>query len=393
MLNDPCVEPSHKVYSVFVLSCLVDNYPIGQESAKHNHLIALCTCLITDKHSKDYQNSLLRQWCCICLGLCWQNYPDARWEGVRNTAHQFLIELISDPVPEVRAAAIFALGTYIGCGPGNEGSQEQTNKLDSEIVNALIKDYDIVYIVRKELIAALFNYINQFLINSPATTLNNTNSTTNPNMPIKYASSGCHSSGNSSFASSNNNNNNSSGGLIKSQSSQSLVQQSGNRMGGLQKIQTIYESPTSRLVQSTSVNQDLNNSVQSPNSSEYYSNTSSTVNSILSPALGSLSFSNRAATNSGSPVASILSNTNKSIYVLFNKVWHLLVDMQSDPYPDVAEFAQKVVAFFVTRAHCFDRLKQNTILQQQHLQQNVSHHSRQFSNDLTNRSGKNLRTF
>ena len=80
---------------------------------------------------------------------------------MRNTAHQFLIELISDPVPEVRAAAIFALGTYIGCGPGNEGSQEQTNKLDSEIVNALIKDYDIVYVVRK---VTLGNNNNFFLI-------------------------------------------------------------------------------------------------------------------------------------------------------------------------------------------------------------------------------------
>ncbi len=119
VLNDPYVEPTHKVYSVFVLSCLVDNYPAGQESAKQNHLIALCTFLITDKNSADYKNPLLRQWCCICLGLCWQNYPEARWEGVRNTVDKYLIELISDPVPEVRAAAIFALGTYIGCGPGN----------------------------------------------------------------------------------------------------------------------------------------------------------------------------------------------------------------------------------------------------------------------------------
>ena len=166
VLNDQSVEPTQKVYSVFVLSCLVDNFPSGQECAKKKHLIALCIYLITDKSSDDYKSSLLRQWCCICLGLCWQNYPAARWEGVRNMAHQFLIELISDPVPEVRAAAIFALGTYIGCGPGEEGSQEQTNKLDAEIVNALIKNHDIVFLVRKELIAALFSYINQFIMNS-----------------------------------------------------------------------------------------------------------------------------------------------------------------------------------------------------------------------------------
>jgi hypothetical protein len=169
---------------------LVDNYPTGQENAKQNHLIALCTYLITDKKSKDYNNALLRQWCCICLGLCWQNYPEAKWEGVRNNAHSYLIELVTDPVPEVRTAAIFALGTYIGCGLGNEGSQEQANKIDAEIVNSLIKNSDdIVFIVRKELIASLFNYVNQFIVQSNSNS-NNSNATTNisSNQSSQYSS-------------------------------------------------------------------------------------------------------------------------------------------------------------------------------------------------------------
>ena len=168
VLNDPKVDPSHKVYSVFVLSCLVENHPAGQETAKQNHLIVNCNLLINDKTTRDYKNALLRQWCCICLGLCWQNYPEARWQGVRDNAYQHLIELASDPVPEVRAAAIFALGTFIGCGAGNEGSIEQTHKLDAEIVTALIKEHDIALVVRKELVVALANYIGQFLQPAPA---------------------------------------------------------------------------------------------------------------------------------------------------------------------------------------------------------------------------------
>jgi hypothetical protein len=163
VLSDPDVDAVYKCYSAFVLACLVDNYPAGKEFAKQNHLISTCHGLLTDKTSRDYHSPLLRQWCCICLGLSWQNYPEARWEGVRMLAHHNLIELVSDPVPEVRAAAIFALGTYIGCGQGNEADVEQTNKIDSEIVNALIKRYDIVFLVRKELIVALCNYVNQFL--------------------------------------------------------------------------------------------------------------------------------------------------------------------------------------------------------------------------------------
>jgi regulator-associated protein of mTOR len=171
VLSDPDVEPTYKVYSAFVLSCLVDNFSAGKEFAKQNHLISTCHYILTDKNSRDFKNNLLRQWCCICLGLSWQNYAEARWEGVRNLAHQNLIELIHDPVPEVRAAAIFALGTYIGCGQGTEADVEQTNKIDAEIVNALIKRYDSVFLIRKELIAALYNYVNQFLTQ----TLNNHN--------------------------------------------------------------------------------------------------------------------------------------------------------------------------------------------------------------------------
>lgn len=242
-LHDPDVESTHKVYSAFVLSCLVNNYPLGQENAKQNHLIATCSYLFTLKQSKDYKNPMLRQWCCICLGLCWQNYPEARWEGVRNNVHASLIELLTDSVPEVRSAAIFALGTYIGCGQGNEATIEQTNKLDAEIVSALIKDYDMCYMVRKELISALFNYINQFLTQSN----NNTN---------------------------NKNNNN---------------QHNGQFLG-------------------------------------------------------------------------ILANINKLVNNLFIKVWALIVDMQNDPYPEVAEYAQRVISYFMSQINNFDLIKKTKIL-------------------------------
>ena len=158
-MSDPEVDSTLKVYSAFVLSCIVDGSRSGQESAKQSHLITNCTYLISDKENKDYKDPLIRQWCSICLGLCWKNYPDAKWEGVRNNVYKALLDLVSDPIPEVRAAAIFALGTNIECGKGNEGSEEHTNKLDSETITLLIKEYDSVYIVRKELIIALYNYM------------------------------------------------------------------------------------------------------------------------------------------------------------------------------------------------------------------------------------------
>jgi regulator-associated protein of mTOR len=159
VLSDQDSESSIKVYSAFVLSCYVEGDRQGQENAKQNHLITNCAYLICDKENKDFKDPLIRQWCSICLGLVWKDYSEAKWEGVRNNAFKGLIDLIQDPIPEVRAAAVFALATSIECGKGNEGSDEQANKLDAEIVNALIKDYDSVYIVRKEIIVALYNYM------------------------------------------------------------------------------------------------------------------------------------------------------------------------------------------------------------------------------------------
>ncbi|RNA24151.1 regulatory-associated of mTOR isoform X2, partial [Brachionus plicatilis] len=162
MLSESEVEPDQKVYSAFVLASLVHSCPLGQRSAKQSHLIAACSFLLTDEGSRDYAHTLLRKWVCICLGLCWLKYPEARWEGVRNNAHLLLKKLIVDPAAEVRAAAVFALGTYIDAGHGKEGTFEQAIEIDSQIVSSLIKSYDCVFLVRKELIVALHSYINRF---------------------------------------------------------------------------------------------------------------------------------------------------------------------------------------------------------------------------------------
>lgn len=419
MLADNSVDPCHKVYSVFVLSCLVDNYPTGQESAKQNSLIALCTYLITDKNSRDYKNHLLRQWCCICLGLCWQNYPEARWEGVRNKAHQHLIELVADAVPEVRAAAIFALGTYIGCGPGNEGTQEQTNNINSEIVNALIKEYDIVFVVRKELIAALFNYVNQFLTQSLTTSMTSNGTTSGFSSIVSSTNQSSQSSNPSTTnnsirnLNSNNNNNNiatstpirhslsSSAISSQAQNNNTLFSNGNSTLNNSRSvIQTIEEntllnnsnsSKQKQLAHSVSTTQGFTAaaagavSSSSPNQvasqmETSFSSTSTPINTNRQASLTSsssgISSNNNSTPTINDPTSrsttqrpsltqtnSFISTANRPIYALFNRVWNLLIEMQNDPYPEVAELAVKVVAYFVSQSHNFDMIKRNTIKQ------------------------------
>lgn len=67
-----------------------------QEACLQGNLIANCLEQLSDPHP------LLRQWVAICLGRIWQNFDPARWCGVRDSAHEKLYTLLSDPVPEVR---------------------------------------------------------------------------------------------------------------------------------------------------------------------------------------------------------------------------------------------------------------------------------------------------
>lgn len=70
-----------------------------QEACLQGNLIAICLEQLNDPHP------LLRQWVAICLGRIWQNFDSARWCGVRDSAHEKLCSLLSDPIPEVSPGA------------------------------------------------------------------------------------------------------------------------------------------------------------------------------------------------------------------------------------------------------------------------------------------------
>lgn len=88
-------------------------------------------------------------------GMLWQNFEKARWSGVRDLAHEKLYPLLKDPIPEVRAAAVFALGTFISSV--TDRSEEHANNIDRIIAITLIESVseDMSPLVRLELAAAL----------------------------------------------------------------------------------------------------------------------------------------------------------------------------------------------------------------------------------------------
>lgn len=56
---------------------------------------------------------LLKRWLIIGLGRLWTDFDAARWQAIRLNAADSLFELLADPVPEVRAASVYALGTLV----------------------------------------------------------------------------------------------------------------------------------------------------------------------------------------------------------------------------------------------------------------------------------------
>ncbi|KAG7209721.1 hypothetical protein KM043_011355 [Ampulex compressa] len=148
VLQDASVPSEHRTLAAFVLASIVNDYRPGQVAANHGSLVSICLEQLGDT------NPLLRQWLCLCLARLWHNYDKARWCGVRDIAHEKLFMLLQDPVPEVRAASVYALGTFINSVTTRS---EHANNIDQIIAITLINtvSHDMCPLVRKELVVAL----------------------------------------------------------------------------------------------------------------------------------------------------------------------------------------------------------------------------------------------
>ncbi|CAH0563709.1 unnamed protein product [Brassicogethes aeneus] len=148
VLQDTTILSETRTQATFVLASIVTDYRDGQEAAVQGSLVSICLEQLNDPCP------LLRQWVAICLGKIWDRYDSARWTGVRDIAHEKLYTLLKDSYPEVRAAAVYALGTFINSVTERS---EHANNIDHGIVMTLVTTMidDMSCLVRKELVNAL----------------------------------------------------------------------------------------------------------------------------------------------------------------------------------------------------------------------------------------------
>ncbi|XP_065167267.1 regulatory-associated protein of mTOR isoform X2 [Atheta coriaria] len=155
VLQDSSISSDDRTLAAFVLACIVKNFKDGQEAASKGALVSICLEQLDDNSSK------LRQWVAICLGRLWDNFDKARWTGVRDSAHEKLYTLLQDPCPEVRASAVFALGTFIN---SVQTMTEHSKVIDHSVVMTLVNNVgnDMSPLVRKELVVAIQWFILAF---------------------------------------------------------------------------------------------------------------------------------------------------------------------------------------------------------------------------------------
>jgi regulator-associated protein of mTOR len=138
----------------FIVAMFCKDYNQGQRASLSTELVESCL-----DHLKDMQNPLLRQWSCLCLSKLWVNYEEAKWVGIRCMAHERLCELVIDPVPEVRAAMLYALTAFLGI----RDVTSQVAAIEESIATmVLVMTTDGNSMVRKELLFFFSTFIARY---------------------------------------------------------------------------------------------------------------------------------------------------------------------------------------------------------------------------------------
>lgn len=144
----------HKAMAAFIIAMFCKDFHQAKVVSLTRDLFLACI-----GHLGDRENPLLRQWCCLCISTLWKDYPEAKWTGTRDSTHQILCQMVLDPVPEVRTAAIHALTTFLGYSD----ITEQVSQTEQAIASALIMmTSDGNSMVRNELLVFFSTFIKRY---------------------------------------------------------------------------------------------------------------------------------------------------------------------------------------------------------------------------------------
>ncbi|XP_044312354.1 regulatory-associated protein of mTOR isoform X2 [Varanus komodoensis] len=314
VLADPYMPAEHRTMTAFILAVIVNNYNTGQEACLQGNLISICLEQLNDPHP------LLRQWVAICLGRIWQNFDSARWCGVRDSAHEKLYSLLSDAIPEVRCAAVFALGTFVGNSAERTDHSTTIDHNVAMMLAQLINDGSPM--VRKELVVALSHLVVQYESNFCTVALQFMEEEKNYALPSPAAPEG--------------------GSLTPVRDSPCTPKlRSVSSYGNIRAVTTARN--LNKSLQNLSLNEESGSSIAfSPGNLSTSSSASSTLGSPENEEY-ILSFETIDKMRRVSSYSSLNSLIGVSFNSVYTQIWRVLLHLAADPYPDVSDLAMKVL--------------------------------------------------
>ncbi|GAP87222.1 putative regulatory associated protein-mTOR [Rosellinia necatrix] len=149
----------HKAMCAFVLAMLCKGYKPGQVVCNQTDVMTYCLAHLNNA------NNLLRQWACLCISQLWHDLPDAKWRGIRENAPMKLSTLTKDAYPEVRAAVVHAMTTFLSI----PDLTDEVARIEESIAWTLLDvANDGSPLVRKELLVFLSSFVlryeNKFIV-------------------------------------------------------------------------------------------------------------------------------------------------------------------------------------------------------------------------------------
>lgn len=174
-----------KAMTCFILSVIVDDFPQGQAACMQHDLLKICLAQLRDS------DSLLRRWALLCVAKLLKNNEEAKSRSLlllgstitqlsqigspssssERAPHHLVIDMLTDPVPEVRAAAVCALSNFVlsssspisSEGRSSFGKTDDLFAAEMQVGSSLFTVIsDGSPMVRKELVYALAIFIRNY---------------------------------------------------------------------------------------------------------------------------------------------------------------------------------------------------------------------------------------
>jgi regulator-associated protein of mTOR len=146
----------HRAMCAFVIAMFCKDFRPGKAAVLESNPEIIESCL---GHILDMENPLLRQFACLCLSHLWRDFPAAKAAGMAQQAHARVRDRSHDPVPEVRAACLDALTSFVATGDIDAATMLEEETLASVVV-AMGMDGSIM--VRKELVVFYSTFIKRY---------------------------------------------------------------------------------------------------------------------------------------------------------------------------------------------------------------------------------------